>query len=224
MFERFTEEARNTLFIARASASSRYAPRIEPEDMLHGILIAAPSAVARFAGHAVKADALTSDPMAIGQMTGTVAATAHEAQDAIRRHDSFGIPFSGMTRDTLTYAAQEADALGHRAIGVEHLVLGLLRAEGSQAWRTLHDAGVVLPEMRRALSEESDREVAPRVATELPVSEATPLEGEESLGRIVRRLGWVRPVIAGGIALLCGAAVWRGMPRVWQRVRKPRSR
>ena len=123
MFERFTEEARNTLFIARASASSRYAPRIEPEDMLHGILIAAPSAVARFAGHAVKADALTSDPMAIGQMTGTVAATAHEAQDAIRRHDSFGIPFSGMTRDTLTYAAQEADALGHRAIGAEHLVL-----------------------------------------------------------------------------------------------------
>lgn len=224
MFERFTEEARNTLFIARASASSRYAPRIEPEDMLHGILIAAPSAVARFAGHAVKADALTSDPMAIGQMTGTVAATAHEAQDAIRRHDSFGIPFSGMTRDTLTYAAQEADALGHRAIGAEHLVLGLLRAEGSQAWRTLHDAGVVLPEMRRALSEESDRGVAPRVATEPPVSEATPLEGEESLGRIVRRLGWVRPVIAGGIALLCGAAVWRGMPRVWQRVRKPRSR
>jgi hypothetical protein len=36
----------------------------------------------------------------------------------------------------------------------EHLLIGLLREEGTEVWRTLNEAGVTLREVRRVLSYE----------------------------------------------------------------------
>ena len=57
---------------------------------------------------------------------------------------SVEIPFSADTKRILQYAAEEADRLGHRHIGPEHLLLGMLREENSVAGRMLIGNGVDL--------------------------------------------------------------------------------
>ena len=49
MFERFTEAARRSLFFARANAADRNGDALTPEDLLAGMLVAAPESVRRFA-------------------------------------------------------------------------------------------------------------------------------------------------------------------------------
>jgi ATP-dependent Clp protease ATP-binding subunit ClpA len=207
MFERFTEDARKALLQARASASSRDGTSIEPEDLLHGILVAAPSAVARLADGDASAGASTTGTTADGDIAAVPEATAREVQEAIGRHDSLGIPFSRTTSDALTWAAHEANVLGHRAIRAEHLVLGLLRGEGTKAWQTLDDAGVRLQEGRRILAEAAEADHPAHLAIDRPAS-GLPT--------------WVRPAAAGGVAFLAGAAVVAGIPRVLRWVKKTR--
>ena len=45
MFERFTEEARRSLFFARHKTTERNGFAITDEDLLHGISLAAPAAI-----------------------------------------------------------------------------------------------------------------------------------------------------------------------------------
>jgi hypothetical protein len=52
MFERFTEAALRSLFLARAKCAERDGRDITPEDILHGILIAAPETVRQLAPNA----------------------------------------------------------------------------------------------------------------------------------------------------------------------------
>jgi ATP-dependent Clp protease ATP-binding subunit ClpA len=202
MFERFTDGARKSLLVARASASSRAARSIEPEDVLHGILVAVPSAVARLGDGAEASEPAAFGETADGHVTAVPEATVSEAEEAIRRHDSLGIPFSRETGRALISAAVEADALGHRSICAEHLVLGLLGDEGTQAARTLDQAGVRLQQGRRILREKPNTPV--QVTTE----------------RTATRTPWLRPLAGGGIAVLCGAAVLVSIPRVWRWFRK----
>jgi ATP-dependent Clp protease ATP-binding subunit ClpC len=51
----------------------------------------------------------------------------------------------------LEFAAEEADRLAHSYIGTEHLLLGLLRAEGSQAAAFLVEHGMQLQQVREAI-------------------------------------------------------------------------
>jgi hypothetical protein len=64
-------------------------------------------------------------------------------------------------RRVLDLAREEADRFGHRYLGPEHLVLGLLRDRGSRASRLLEANGVDLPAAREALSRLADRGVVP---------------------------------------------------------------
>ncbi len=45
-------------------------------------------------------------------------------------------------RQALVIAQEEARSFGHRAIGTEHLLLGLLRSDGGTAWRALESVGM----------------------------------------------------------------------------------
>lgn len=143
MFERFTEDARRALFFARFAASVRHGEQMELEDLLRGIMRAAPSAVVRFA----------SDESALPTRR-FVGRPGERA--ALRPATSKEMPLSKQFTLTLERSVAEADALGHHAIRPEHLVLGLLRDEGTQAWGTLHRAGVNLREVRNVMSGEPD--------------------------------------------------------------------
>jgi hypothetical protein len=61
----------------------------------------------------------------------------------------------------LDLAREEADLLGHRYLGPEHLVLGVLREGGSGASRVLEANGVNLVAAREALGRLVDRGVVP---------------------------------------------------------------
>jgi hypothetical protein len=61
----------------------------------------------------------------------------------------------------LDLAGKEADRFGHRYLGPEHLVLGMLRDGGSGASRVLEAHGVDLPAAREALGRLADHGLVP---------------------------------------------------------------
>jgi hypothetical protein len=61
----------------------------------------------------------------------------------------------------LDLAREEADRFGHRYLGPEHLVLGVLRDGGSGASRVLEVVGVTLERARAELGRLADRGVVP---------------------------------------------------------------
>jgi ATP-dependent Clp protease ATP-binding subunit ClpA len=147
MFERFTEPARRALFFARAKTSERDGDEISTEDLLGGLLLAVPDAVVRFASSDSLRPAETGE-----EFFDRVEHRSPEWMAKTRRE----IRFSAAAQTALLKTVEEADALGHTFIRLEHLLLGLLRDEGTEAWRTLHEAGVRLREVRRILGEEGD--------------------------------------------------------------------
>jgi hypothetical protein len=65
------------------------------------------------------------------------------------------------TRRVLDLASREANRFGHRYLGPEHLVLGILREGGSGASRVLEAHGVDLPGARAELGRLAERGLVP---------------------------------------------------------------
>jgi ATP-dependent Clp protease ATP-binding subunit ClpA len=142
MFERFTEKARRVIFFARYEASNYGSPYIETEHLLLGLLREDHALVARFLGQ-TKFDSEIRT----------------EIESRIERGEPFAtsveVPLSTDSKEVLNLAAKEAERLHHRHIGTEHLLLGLLGAEGSLAAQILHARGLRLAEIRGQLLKEA---------------------------------------------------------------------
>jgi tRNA (adenine37-N6)-methyltransferase len=131
MFERYSEDARRSLFFARYEASQLGGATIEPEHLLLGL---------------VRGGRLESlFPEDLERVRGTI---EQQVQQRERLAASVEIPFSPATKKILTFASTEADALNQPDIRSEHLLLGILREEDSIAARYLHSAGVRLKAVR----------------------------------------------------------------------------
>ena len=151
MFERYTESARRALFFARYEVCQLGARKIETEHLLLGVSRAARGVVARVLEEAdLSTDTLRRE---IAGMTTTRA----------RISASVEIPFSESTKRTLQFAVEEADRLTHRYIGVEHLLLGILRENDAVAAPLLASHGVKLGDVRTAmvLADSAEVEVPP---------------------------------------------------------------
>ncbi|HBL38278.1 MAG TPA: hypothetical protein DDZ19_04210, partial [Flavobacteriales bacterium] len=59
--------------------------------------------------------------------------------------------FSPRVKDVITYSREEALRLGHNYIGVEHLLLGIIREGEGTAVRMLEGLNVDLQKLRKAL-------------------------------------------------------------------------
>jgi ATP-dependent Clp protease ATP-binding subunit ClpC len=112
MFERYTEKARRIIFFARYEASQFGSPLIETEHLLLGIIREDKALTNRF---------LRAHVASIRQQV--------ESQATMRAKvsTSVDLPLSNESKRVLAYAAEEAERLGHKHIGPEHLFLGLLR-------------------------------------------------------------------------------------------------
>jgi ATP-dependent Clp protease ATP-binding subunit ClpC len=145
MFERFTEAARRSLFFARATAAVRDAEAIAPEDLLDGVLLAAPQAAQRIGSSNIEVLSPHQTPEQL---------QSHISGDEVgwRRRAGKEIPLDERVTVVLNRAAQEADALHHVGVHPEHLLLGLLQEEQTEACRRLRDAGVSLQDGRRHLA------------------------------------------------------------------------
>jgi uncharacterized protein (TIGR03435 family) len=141
MFERFTERARRVLFFARYEASQLGSASIDTEHLLLGLIREAKGITTH-----LFADA----GIALDDIRGEVLRRVPERP---KISTSVEIPFGAATMHVLQHAAEEADGLSHDYIGTEHLLLGLLREQGSLAAEMLTSRGLQLDRVRERIVE-----------------------------------------------------------------------
>ena len=139
MFERYTEKARRVIFFARYEASQFGSPYIETEHLLLGLLREDKALTNRFLRSHASVESIRKQI---------------EAHTTIREKvsTSVDLPLSNECKRVLAYAAEEAERLGHKHIGTEHLLLGLLREETCFAAELLKERGVQLATVREELA------------------------------------------------------------------------
>ncbi|HEX4322962.1 MAG TPA: Clp protease N-terminal domain-containing protein [Acidobacteriaceae bacterium] len=139
MFERYNEKARRAIFFARYEASQFGTPEIESEHLLLGLLREG-NTLSYLLGIQGKAE----------EIRARIEAAAPREEKISTKVD---LPLTNEGKRILAYAAEEATRLGHKHIGIEHLILGVLREENCLAARILHDFGVQLKKARKAITE-----------------------------------------------------------------------
>jgi ATP-dependent Clp protease ATP-binding subunit ClpA len=135
MFERYNEQARRSIFVARYEASQSGSPSINPEHLLLGIL---------------REDRRLPDGFL--QDGDTSAAIRARIEAALPRgpkvSTSVDLPLSRECKRAVAYAAEEAERLQHHSITPGHLTVGLLREGTSLAAQVLRENGFTMEAMR----------------------------------------------------------------------------
>jgi len=140
MFERYTQSARRTIFFAREEAMQYGSPYIETEYLLLGLLREDPALLSRFALPArLAADIRTQIERQITWRERIVATSVE-------------VPLTNECKKILNLAGEEADRLGHRNVGTEHVLVALFRVEGSLAARILRETGLKPEALRQQLA------------------------------------------------------------------------
>jgi uncharacterized protein YbbC (DUF1343 family) len=180
MFERYTEKARRVIFFARYEASQFGTQAIETEHLLLGILREDHALLRRFISRAQSAIELFRKEI--------------EGHVPIREKFSTSVelPLSSETKRVLAYAHEESDRLQHRHIGTEHMLLGLLRENGSLAAQMLFERGLSLEAVRKEIAQGT--EIPPAAFDGQPPDEA---KWAEELRTYSRRLNSLADFLAG---------------------------
>jgi bifunctional UDP-N-acetylglucosamine pyrophosphorylase/glucosamine-1-phosphate N-acetyltransferase len=139
MFERYTEKARRVIFFARYEACQFGSPTIETEHLLLGLLREDKALTNRFLHAHDYAESIRKQI---------------EAHTTIREkfETTVDLPLSNESKRVIAYAAEDSERLGHKHIGTEHLLLGLLREEKCLAAQILEERGVSLAQIRDELA------------------------------------------------------------------------
>jgi ATP-dependent Clp protease ATP-binding subunit ClpC len=138
MFERYTEEARRVIFMARYEASQVGSHEITAEHLLLGWMRES----AR-----IGAQNFLSPP-AMDSIRKQIEAQSARGEKIATSVD---IPLNLESKRALAYAAEECQRLGHQHIGTDHLLMGLLREEKSLAADLLRQNGLTIANLREKL-------------------------------------------------------------------------
>src|SRR6185436_4288015 len=133
--ERFTQRARRVLSLAHQEAERARKNHIGTEHLLLGLM----DEEGGVAGRVLRELGMTSDRV---REVITRVSTSSSAFDANR------VELSSDTQQVLEHAVEEARRLGHHYIGTEHILLGLVRVEGT-AMEVLRRLGVTADQIRR---------------------------------------------------------------------------
>jgi ATP-dependent Clp protease ATP-binding subunit ClpC len=133
--ERFTQRARRVLSLAHQEAERARNNHIGTEHLLLGLM----DEEGGVAGRVLRELGMTSDRV---REVITRVSTSSSAFDANR------VELSPDTQQVLEHAVEEARRLGHHYIGTEHILLGLVRVEGT-AMEVLRRLGVTADQIRR---------------------------------------------------------------------------
>ena len=152
MFERYTEKARRVIFFARYEASQYGSPYIETEHLLLGLMREDKALANRFL-----------------RAHGSIESIRKEIEQRItireRISTSVEVPLSQESKRILNFATEEAERLGHKHVGTEHLLLGILREEKCFGAEILQERGLRLSTLREELARTAG-EKTPRLASE----------------------------------------------------------
>lgn len=141
MFEKYTEQARRVIFFARYEASMYGATHIEPEHLLLALGREDAPMLSRLLGLEKPLDELRRRLEARADLHQKISTTVE-------------LPLGQDTKRAITFAYEESEGCGHRHIGTEHLLAGLLRAEGTLAAQVLDESGLTLEAARGNLAPE----------------------------------------------------------------------
>jgi len=134
MFEKYTERAKRIIYFARYEAGQAGSPQISPEHILIGLLRD---------GDAFISQMCQRYDLRIEDIREHIISSTDYVQV-----DSSEIPFSEVTKIVLSLASEESERMNHRAIGSEHLLLGLLQEKSSFAHKYLQQRGVKHAEVK----------------------------------------------------------------------------
>jgi len=152
MFERYTEKARRVIFFARYEAMQYGSPYIETEHLLLGLLREDRSLAKWFPGES------SVEPGIRTEIEGQI--TPRE-----RISTAVEVPLTEECKKVLNLAAEECERLAQRYVGTEHLLLGMLRVEGSLAAKLLGKRGLKLEGIREQLAK-APGSISQRVSAE----------------------------------------------------------
>ena len=116
--ERFTQRARRVLSLAHQEAERARQSSIGTEHLLLGLM----DEEGGVAGRVLRELGMTSD---------RVREIIERVTTADARFNSEKIDLAADTQQVLEFAVDEARRLGHHYIGTEHILLGLVRVEGT---------------------------------------------------------------------------------------------
>jgi hypothetical protein len=134
MFDRYTENARRTIFFARYEALEAGYSAIQTEHVALGLL-----------RDRWLVEALLSGRDARGLRRALLSNLTQVEKRAVAED----IPLSGEAKRALAYAADAADTLFDSHIGNEHLLLGVVRQTRSSVARALTQGGIELEDLRK---------------------------------------------------------------------------
>ena len=144
MFERYTEKARRVIFFARYEALQYGSQEILPEHVLLGLMREDKTISARFFPF---------------KHNLTVDTIRREIEERIvlreRIPQSTELHLAPETKRILAFGGEESDHLKHQHIGVEHLLLGILREEKSIAAEILYQYGLRISGIRECVAQQS---------------------------------------------------------------------
>ena len=144
MFERYTEKARRVIFFARYDASQYGSYYIDTEHLLLGLMRENSPLLSNRMGSGISAHAIQQE-------------IEKQIQCGERFSTAVEVPLCVESKRVLNFAAEEAERLGQRHVGSEHLLLGLLREENALAAVTLRRHGAHLAEIRLKLAGSASR-------------------------------------------------------------------
>jgi ATP-dependent Clp protease ATP-binding subunit ClpC len=187
VFERYTEKARRVIFFARYEASQYGSPYIETEHLLLGLMREDKALANRFLRQQGSIESIRKEI---------------EARITIRERisTSVEVPLSAECKRILNMAAEEAERLGHKHVGTEHLLLGILREEKCFGSEILMERGLRLSTLREELARTSGEKATAARPKETSLlaefsRDLTQAAGEGSLDPLVGREGEVERVI-----------------------------
>jgi ATP-dependent Clp protease ATP-binding subunit ClpA len=134
----FTEKARRAIFFARYEASQFRSPTVETDQLLLGVVREG----------LPRADLFMPSVASHKPLRMQVEEYAAVREKVVVSPD---LPFSQECERVLANAEEEAAKLKHKRVGLEHLLLGMLREEGSVAARLLRERGADIERIHRGL-------------------------------------------------------------------------
>jgi ATP-dependent Clp protease ATP-binding subunit ClpC len=189
VFERFTERARQVVVLAQDEARRLQHNYIGTEHLLLGLLREEEGIAARV----LESLGVTADQVRA------------EVERVVGQGDEVStgqIPFTPRAKHALERSLREALALGHKHIGTEHVLLGVVSEENGVAARILGELGAGAEKVR----DEVYRSLAgsPGYASHLePVVPDAPLETKRVMAP------WIVTSTASiGVGLLVGWLIW----------------
>jgi len=181
MFDRYTEDARQAVAIAKEEAAKLRSPYIEAEHVLLGISHSSESALKEHLRLEEVEDSLRADLGATAQLDSS--------------EKPVDLPLSNPSKRILAYAAEEAVRLNSRGIAAGHLLLGVLRESESIASRFLVAHNVDLQTARQI------------VATSRKHGATEQSDSSIGLASTIKRRFWIGMALQLALVVLLGVAM-----------------